>query len=112
MMKHFGKEVMAVLIKFRNHIELLSSRNGGKIAKNRFNNFLSSASNTDPVIFDFEGVNSISSSFADEFIGKTIADMGFSQYKEVTTFKNVNPFVSNVIRNSIYHRNENQFVSV
>lgn len=109
-MVHFGKEVTDMLIRFENYVSLLMSREGGKKAKEDFIPLLQLATPTNPLIFDFEGVTSISSSFADEFFGKLIKDMGFENFKSITTFRNLTPFVSNVIKNSIYHRNTEAFV--
>lgn len=98
-----------MLVRFEEHVELLKSREGGRIAKQIFKQLLGNATHNDPVVFDFDNIASISSSFADEFFGMLIQEMGFEQFKSVTTFRNLNPFVSNVIRNSIYHRNTKEF---
>lgn len=98
-----------MLIKFDEHIVLTKSREGGRLAKENFLPILSSASPERKVVFDFDGVKTISSSFADEFFGKVIGDIGFEIFKSKTTFMNLNPFVSNVIKNSVYHRNSDQF---
>lgn len=94
-----------MLIRFVELNELTTTREGGREAKRNFIPVIRAASASNPIIFDFVGVTSISSSFADEFFGKLINDMGFTDFKAVTTFRNMNPFVSNVIRNSIFHRN-------
>lgn len=100
-----------MLIRFAENLDLIKSREGGRLAKQKFELLFSIATTTNPVIFDFEGVSSISSSFADEFFGKQIRDMGFTEFKSITTFKNLTPFVSNVIRNSIYSRNADSFAT-
>lgn len=99
-----------MIITFKDHHQWLGSRQGGKNAKKTLRAVIENASAECPVVFDFAGVHSISSSFADEFFGKLIAEMGFDQFKAVTTFKNVSPFVISIIKNSIFHRNENVFV--
>ena len=101
-----------MLIRFKEHEELLCSREGGKIAKDTFRIMFEKASPQNKIVFDFDEVKIISSSFADEFFGKMVAEMGFSQFKSITTFKNVNPFISNVIMNSICHRNVKEFSTV
>lgn len=94
-----------MLIKFEEHESLTRTRQGGRIVKEQVVPMLNSATGIDPVVFDFSGVSAISSSFADELFGKLISDMGFDNFKSVTTFRNINPLVTNVIKNSIYHRN-------
>ena len=44
------------------------------------------------VILDFEGVNVVSNSFADECIAKLIPILGFNKLKQKTTFRNINDF--------------------
>ena len=41
---------------------------------------------------DFEGVNVVSNSFADECIAKLIPILGFNKLKQKTTFRNINDF--------------------
>lgn len=101
-----------MLIRFEEHVDLLKSREGGKIAKSIFINAIGSATPSDKLVFDFNKISSISSSFADEFFGKLIQEMGFNKFKSITTFKNLSPFVSNVIKNSIYHRNQENFTKI
>lgn len=98
-----------MLIRFEEHVDLISSRQGGKFAKEKFQPLIKTATPSNKVVFDFSGVTSISSSFADEFFGMLIAEMGFNEFKSITTFSNISPFVGSVVRNSIYHRNKHQF---
>lgn len=44
------------------------------------------------VVLDFEGVNVVSNSFADECIAKLIPILGFDKLKQKTTFRNINDF--------------------
>lgn len=94
-----------MLVMFEEQLDHTKSREGGKIVKQQIIHHLDSATSQNRIIFDFSGVSSISSSFADELFGKLISDMGFENFKAITTFQNLNPLVSSVIKNSIYHRN-------
>ena len=53
---------------------------------------------------DFENVGMLSSSFADEFVGKLIANMGFSRFMQHITISNLNGFNSAIINRSVGQR--------
>lgn len=59
---------------------------------------------SEAAIFDFEGVDSITNSFADEVFGKIVACLGIDRMRETTHFANVDHFSSFVIRNAIGRR--------
>lgn len=46
----------------------------------------------DKVVLDFEGVNIVSNSFADECLAKLLLSMSFEELKQRTTFVSVNEF--------------------
>ncbi len=48
--------------------------------------------NNDKVVLDFEGVNVVSNSFADECLAKLLLIMSFEELKSRTTFVSVNDF--------------------
>ncbi len=54
--------------------------------------------------FDFEGVETITNSFADEVFGRIALERGLSEMKECTTFVNIRPFWARVVRNAINNR--------
>ena len=56
------------------------------------------------LIFDFQDVEVVSHSFADQCFGKLIETFGLDFIKDRTTFCNVNPFVSSVIKSAINKR--------
>lgn len=60
------------------------------------------------ITFDFTDVNSVSSSFADEAFGKIAEEIGFNNFKQRTTFSNVNKINSTVILNAIVARSNLQ----
>lgn len=59
------------------------------------------------VILDFDGVEIISNSFADECIGKLVSQYGINELKKKTTFKNTNENVSLVLKKVINDRINN-----
>ena len=56
------------------------------------------------VIFDFEGVNLISSSFADELIGKIIAEKGFLYFINAFRIKNLTSTNATILNRSVEQR--------
>lgn len=56
------------------------------------------------IIIDFEGVNVVSSSYADEVIGKLIVTFGFLLFLKVFTIKNVSGTNIDVINRSVEQR--------
>lgn len=61
-------------------------------------------SNGDRMVFDFQDVEVVSHSFADECFGKLVEKFGLEFVKDRTTFRNANPFVSSVIKSAINNR--------
>lgn len=64
-----------------------------------------------PIILDFDGVNLISSSFADELIGKLITDLGFTKFIEAIILRGVSEVNARVINRSVGQRMAQQFMS-
>ena len=56
------------------------------------------------VVFDFEGINLISSSFADELIGKIIAEKGLMYFLSAYKMKNLTPMNISIMNRSIEQR--------
>lgn len=54
--------------------------------------------------FNFDGVNLVTNSFADELFGKKIMEIGFDEFKKRTTFTNVDRYVSMSIRKAVDNR--------
>ena len=48
---------------------------------------------TEKFIFDFDGVQTVSNSFADECFAKLLLKYEMDKIKEKTTFQNTNPFI-------------------
>ena len=56
------------------------------------------------VVFDFQGVEVVSNSFADECFAKLTLSFSFEHVKESTHFQNTSPFIKSVIANSFRAR--------
>ena len=55
-------------------------------------------------IFDFSGVNVISSSYADELLGKLVVKIGISHFMSNFSFINMNQFCTTIINRSVQQR--------
>ena len=88
-------------LKFKEFGKFLGSRPFGKKVRldiiNKFNN-------NKFVVFDFEGVASVTNSFADEVIAKLLDIYSIDELKKISTFHNMNDFVQRVILNAINER--------
>lgn len=89
-----------LVIKFNEAGSILGTRMLGKNFKNKIISNL----DKDVIKLDFSGVEMISNSFADEFIGKMIFELGIDKVKKNTTFINVNKNVMLVLRKAINDR--------
>ena len=80
---------MTTTFKFNKLGENLGTRQLGEKARNEL---LPLIHKSDKVILDFEGVNVVSTSFADECLGKLLLIMPLDELKRKTTFASVNDF--------------------
>lgn len=56
------------------------------------------------VIFNFEGVNTISHSFADECFGKLLLSWSIDDLKAKSTFQNTNPLIKKTVAFTLKER--------
>ncbi len=78
-----------VVFKFREIGDNLGTRLLGEKVRQQL---LPIIQNNDKVVLDFEGVNVVSNSFADECLAKLLLIMTFEELKSRTTFVSVNDF--------------------
>lgn len=91
---------------YRFSIAELSTGTGTRLAGNRMRHLILNSIRSDGsrAVIDFDGVAAISSSYADELIGKMIASIGFVKFTQVCSLKNLSPFVASVINRSVQQR--------
>lgn len=89
-------------ILFNEYGASLGTRHLGRIVKADLDNIF--IESNEKIILDFNGVNLVTNSFADEVFGKKIAEVGFDEFKERTTFRNLNPFLEMCIKKAIVNR--------
>lgn len=84
-----GKEMATIIFKFKEIGENLGTRQLGVKVREQLLPLINA---NDKVVFDFEGVNVVSNSFADECLAKLLFSMSFEELKQRTTFTSVNDF--------------------
>ncbi|MBP3253670.1 MAG: STAS-like domain-containing protein [Bacteroidales bacterium] len=89
------------IFKFKDFGENLGTRMLGSMAREKL---LPLILNNDKVVLDFEGVDVVSNSFADECIAKLLLQMPLEELKQKTTFANVNDFAKKNIALSLKRR--------
>lgn len=95
------------IFKFSSKGNSLGSRAQGKKIRDQI---ISNFSNSEKVALDFEGVDIISNSFADELLGKMIDEFGLTDVKKHTTFINTNRHIVTVLKKVINDRTYNMNV--
>jgi hypothetical protein len=93
-------EVMT--FKVLEEIRAFGSRDSGRIARQKIQNIM--ADYTNPVEFDFEGVNLISSSFADEVFGNIYKEVGPIKFGAICKFKNISTTIQSLLDRAIMQR--------
>lgn len=88
--------------KVKSELDVFGSRQAGKAARTKIQNLMDR--NRTPILFDFEEITLISSSFADEVFGKLFIALGPIRFGQLCKFKNVDPTVQTLIDRSINQR--------
>lgn len=92
---------MENIIKLNKNGSTLSLRELAKQINLEIQGYISKNEN---VVLDFDKVISISSSFADELIAKTIFELGQEKYLSLIKIRNANNFIKTIINSSIIDR--------
>jgi len=85
------------IIKFGDISSSLGTRN---LAAKLRDDIILEIDESDKIVFDFEGVDVVSNSFANEYFGKMINIITAEKFKEKFAFVNVNDFIQRVIISS------------
>lgn len=56
------------------------------------------------IVIDFKGVELISSSFADELLGKLVVEFGFFGFNNLIRMRNMNSLVQSIVQRSVGQR--------
>lgn len=80
------------------------TRIAGERVRNKVINYLQRIDGPRKMEIDFSGVSLISSSFADEFIGKLLTRFGFFRFTKVISLTGVSPTVEAILNRSVSQR--------
>ena len=80
------------------------TRIAGERLRNKVLNYLKRLDTPNRIIIDFSGISMISSSFADEFIGKLLADLGFLRFTKLISLCGVSQTIEPIINRSVSQR--------
>ena len=83
-------------------VDGVGTRFAGKRLKHNILNL--ARCDSQPILINFEGVDMITSSFADEFIGKLIHDVGFVQFSSRFRIINSNEYIAALLNKAISMR--------
>lgn len=78
------------------------TRRAGERLRNEIMNIFKESQK--PLILDFKGIGVISSSFADEMIGKLVIEFGFFGFNNIIRLRNMNPLVQSILQRSVSQR--------
>ncbi len=80
----------------------VGTRKSGEKIRNELINIYKQANKN--ITLDFANINIISSSFADELIGKLVTEFGFYGFNNIFKLKNMNPNVQSIVQRSVAQR--------
>ena len=92
-----------LLVKMNSETTGLGTRHAGKQMRNKIINFVNSKP-THPIIIDWSGIPVISSSFADEYMGKLFLELGPLGFSSHIRNKNMEDLVHNLLDKAISQR--------
>ena len=90
------------LIRIRDHAHGTGTRRAAQQIRNIVTNILNEGASR--IILDFSGVAIVSSSFADEFIGKLVVRYGFVGFQSLIHLRNMNEAVQGIVHRSVAQR--------
>ena len=95
-------ETGSIVINLRNKESGVGTRQSGEKVRNELTNIYKQSNKT--ITLDFAGINIISSSFADELIGKLVTEFGFYGFNNIFKLKNMNSNVQSIVQRSVAQR--------
>ena len=80
------------------------TRIAGERVRNKVLNYFKRVNAPSKIEIDFSGVSMISSSFADEFIGKMLAEFGFYRFTKLIVLTGISDTVESILNRSVSQR--------
>ncbi|CDN31598.1 conserved hypothetical protein [Mucinivorans hirudinis] len=91
-----------VEIKLRDRVSGVGTRVSGEKIRNEVINLYNQSNRS--IVFDFSSLKIISSSFADELIGKLVTEYGFYGFNNIFKLKNMNSDIQSIVQRSVAQR--------
>ena len=91
-----------IVVTLRNKESGVGTRTSGEKIRHEMTNLYKQSNKT--ITLDFAGINIISSSFADELLGKLVIEFGFYGFNNVFKLKNMNADVQSIVQRSVAQR--------
>jgi len=101
-MESLEDEAGNIIVNLRNKESGVGTRQSGEKIRNELTNVYKQSNKT--ITLDFNGISIISSSFADELIGKLVTEFGFYGFNNIFKLKNMNPDVQSIVQRSVAQR--------
>lgn len=106
-MEKLENETGSVIFKIKEQASGTSTRQSGTILRNEVINIYKQTQKS--IFLDFEGVKIVSSSFADELIGKLVTEFGFITFNNIIKLINLNPTAEMIVQRSVAQRMNETF---
>ena len=100
--KTYQKDSDVVHFVMKSEVASFRSRESGRAARTKIENIL--AFSVERIVFDFDQIDIVSSSFADEVFGKTYAAVGAQRFSASFRFMNINDTVKILVNRAIRQR--------
>ena len=91
-----------IIVNLKNKESGVGTRKSGEKIRNELINIHRQSGKS--ITLDFRDLNIVSSSFADELIGKLVAEYGFYAFNNVFKLKNMNTSVQSIVQRSVAQR--------
>jgi hypothetical protein len=101
-MESLENEVGDIVIDMRGKESGVGTRKSGEKIRNELINIYTQTGKT--ITLNFDKINVISSSFADELIGKLVKELGFYTFTNIVKLKNMNITVQSIVQRSVAQR--------
>ena len=105
--EQFETDQGTLLYKLKDQATGTGTRQSGERIRNEILNLLQESSQA--VVIDFAGITVVSSSFADELIGKLVAELGFIAFTQQIRMNGMNEIIAPIINRSVAQRMASQF---
>jgi STAS-like domain of unknown function (DUF4325) len=98
-MSNQEEKILYCLTEWKDGVSTRTS--GEKLRLEIIDNFLETKKR---FVIDFANINVISSSFADELLGKLVVELGFFEFNNLVKLRNMNELIQQLVQRSVTQR--------